>query len=108
MSADLERTERQRNAMVSDVSHELRTPLSTIRGYLEATQDGVKQLDEALISSLHEEALQLQHIVDDLQDLALAEAGRLRLNPRGWSISATCSPGSLKPIGARPPRRESA
>ncbi|MEV0053305.1 ATP-binding protein [Saccharopolyspora shandongensis] len=87
MSADLERTERQRNAMVSDVSHELRTPLSTIRGYLEATQDGVKQLDEALISSLHEEALQLQHIVDDLQDLALAEAGRLRLNPRVVDLS---------------------
>ncbi|GAA3090561.1 hypothetical protein GCM10020001_002090 [Nonomuraea salmonea] len=32
-----------------------------------------------MISSLLEEALLLQHIIDDLQDLAMAEAGELRL-----------------------------
>ncbi|MER6509566.1 ATP-binding protein [Nonomuraea sp. NPDC001636] len=80
MSEHLQRMEVQRRAMVSDVSHELRTPLSNLRGWLEAAQDGVAELDPALIASLVEELLLLQHIVDDLQDLALADAGKLRLH----------------------------
>ncbi|MER6581418.1 ATP-binding protein [Nonomuraea sp. NPDC001023] len=80
MSEHLQRMEEQRKAMVSDVSHELRTPLSNLRGWLEAAQDGVAELDPALIASLVEELLLLQHIVDDLQDLALADAGKLRLH----------------------------
>ncbi|MFI5801979.1 sensor histidine kinase [Streptomyces sp. NPDC051561] len=80
MSAHRSRLEVQRKALVSDVAHELRTPLSNIRGWLEAVQDKVAEPDPALIASLHEEAVQLQHIVDDLQDLAQAEAGALRLH----------------------------
>ncbi|MFE6974967.1 ATP-binding protein [Streptomyces sp. NPDC057682] len=81
MSAHRSRLEAQRKAMVSDVAHELRTPLSNIRGWLEAAQDGVADPDPAFIASLHEEAVQLQHIIDDLQDLAQADAGALRLHP---------------------------
>ncbi|MEU2671122.1 HAMP domain-containing sensor histidine kinase [Streptomyces sp. NPDC007164] len=75
------RLETQRKDMVSDVAHELRTPLSNIRGWLEAAQDGLAEPDPAFIGSLHTEALQLQHIIDDLQDLAAADAGALRLHP---------------------------
>ncbi|MFJ4768135.1 ATP-binding protein [Streptomyces uncialis] len=81
MAAHRTRLEEQRKVMVSDVAHELRTPLSTIRGWLEGAQDGVAELDKELVSSLLEEAVQLQHIIDDLQDLAEADAGALRLNP---------------------------
>jgi two-component system, OmpR family, sensor histidine kinase BaeS len=87
MSEHLDRMERQRKAMVSDVSHELRTPLSNIRGWLEAAQDGVAELDPALTASLVEEAMLLQHIVDDLQQLALADAGRLRLRPEPVDVA---------------------
>ncbi|WP_460073322.1 sensor histidine kinase [Streptomyces sp. YKOK-I1] len=76
-----ERVEHQRKAMVSDVAHELRTPLSTMRGWLEAAQDGLAVSDAAFVASLLEEALLLQHIVDDLQHLAQADAGRFRLHP---------------------------
>ncbi|MGJ6963115.1 sensor histidine kinase [Streptosporangium sp. G11] len=79
MSERRERLEELRRAMVSDIAHELRTPLSNIRGWLEATEDGVVALDRELASSLLEEALLLQHIIDDLQDLAVADAGELRL-----------------------------
>jgi two-component system sensor histidine kinase BaeS len=75
------RNEEQRRAMVSDVAHELRTPLSNIRGWLEAVEDGVTEPDRAFVASMMEEALLLQHIVDDLQDLAMADAGKLRLHP---------------------------
>ncbi|MDP9864790.1 MULTISPECIES: sensor histidine kinase [Streptosporangium] len=87
MSEHLERMEAQRKAMVSDVSHELRTPLSNLRGWMEAAQDGVAELDPALIDSLVEEIMQLQHIVDDLQELALADAGRLRLHPEPVNVA---------------------
>lgn len=81
MSAHRARLEEQRKAMVSDVAHELRTPLSNIRGWLEAAQDGLADPDPAFVASLLEEAVQLQHIIDDLQDLAAADAGVLRLHP---------------------------
>ncbi|WP_407699002.1 sensor histidine kinase [Streptomyces katsurahamanus] len=81
MAAHRARLETQRRAMVSDVAHELRTPLSNIRGWLEGAQDGVAEPDEAFVSSLLEEAVQLQHIIDDLQDLAESDAGALRLHP---------------------------
>ena len=75
------RTESLRRAMVSDIAHELRTPLSNIRGWLEAVEDGVTKPDQAFIASLSEEAALLQHIIDDLRDLATADAGNLRIHP---------------------------
>ncbi|MEU0878671.1 HAMP domain-containing sensor histidine kinase [Lentzea sp. NPDC005914] len=79
MATNRAQLEQARKAMVSDVAHELRTPLSNIRGWLEAAEDGVSDLDPALVALLLKEALVLQHVVDDLQDLAVADAGSLRL-----------------------------
>lgn len=67
--------------MVNDIAHELRTPLSNIRGWLDAAQDGLADPDSSLVASLQEEAGLLQHIIDDLQVLAAADAGSLRLSP---------------------------
>ncbi|MFD5029449.1 sensor histidine kinase [Streptomyces sp. NPDC058405] len=80
MATHRARLEEQRKVMVSDVAHELRTPLSNIRGWLEAAQDGLADPDPAFVSSLLEEAVQLQHIIDDLQDLGAADVGALRLH----------------------------
>ncbi|MGW6717458.1 sensor histidine kinase [Streptomyces sp. NPDC054995] len=86
MSAHRARLEEQRKAMVSDVAHELRTPLSNIRGWLEAAQDGLADPEPAFVASLLEEAVLLQHIIDDLQDLAAADAGVLRLHPESVEV----------------------
>ncbi|MET7575133.1 HAMP domain-containing sensor histidine kinase [Streptomyces sp. NPDC005492] len=75
-----ERMEAQRKAMVSDIAHELRSPLTNIRGWLEVTRDGFVEPDPALLGSLHEEAMVLQRVIDDLQDLAAADAGTLPLH----------------------------
>lgn len=75
-----ERMEEQRKAMVADIAHELRTPLTNIRGWLEVARDGIVDPDPELLASLHEEALVLQRVIDDLQDLAAAEAGTLVLH----------------------------
>jgi two-component system sensor histidine kinase BaeS len=74
--------EELRRAMVGDIAHEMRTPVTNIRGWLEAAEDGVVPLDQELMSSLLEEALLLQHVIDDLQDLSAADAGELRLHPQ--------------------------
>jgi signal transduction histidine kinase len=79
MADDLERNERLRRNMVADVAHELRTPLSNLRGYLEAISDGLVKPDETSIRSLSEEVSSLSRLVDDLQELSLADAGELRL-----------------------------
>jgi two-component system sensor histidine kinase BaeS len=81
MAVSMEENERQRQGMVSDIAHELRNPLTNVRGYLEGVQDGLVPLDDALIASLLEESTLLGRLVDDLQDLALADAGRLHLHP---------------------------
>jgi two-component system sensor histidine kinase BaeS len=80
MAESIQRHDHQRKAMVSDVAHELRTPLANIKGYLVASEDGVVPLDRALVGSLLEEAGLLERLIVDLQDLALADAGMLRLH----------------------------
>jgi len=79
MASDLEQAEQLRRNLVADVAHELRTPLSNIRGYLEAIRDRIMKPDAATIHSLDEEAMLLSRLVDDLQELTLAEAGELKL-----------------------------
>jgi signal transduction histidine kinase len=79
MAEGLKRLEQLRRNMVTDVAHELRTPLSNVRGYLEALQDGIVDPTPETIASVHEEAMLLNRLVDDLQELAMAEAGQLHL-----------------------------
>jgi len=79
MAADLERTEQLRRNLVADVAHELRTPLSNIQGHLEAIRDGLLPAEPATFDSIHEEVLLLARLVEDLQELTLAEAGQLTL-----------------------------
>jgi two-component system sensor histidine kinase BaeS len=81
LSERREQTEHQRKAMVSDVAHELRTPLTNIRSWLEAAQDGLAPVDPQLLTLLLDEAVLLQHVIDDLRDLAAADAGSLRVHP---------------------------
>lgn len=80
MADSLERSESVRRQMVSDVAHELRTPITNLRCRLEALQDGLASPDAAELRGLHDETLLLQRLVEDLQLLSLADAGRLTLH----------------------------
>ena len=79
MATNLEQAETLRRSLMADVAHELRTPLTIIQGNLQAILDGVYPLDQAQVASLYDESRLLTRLVDDLRDLALAEAGQLRL-----------------------------
>jgi two-component system, OmpR family, sensor histidine kinase BaeS len=79
MSADLSHGRELRRQMTADIAHELRTPLSVILGHAEALRDGVLPANAATFEVVHEEALRLNRLVDDLRTLSLAEAGELEL-----------------------------
>ena len=80
LEARTEMSERLRREMVADVAHELRAPLTNIRGELESLQDGIRPFNRERVDSLHAEILTLAALVDDLQDLALADAGQMTLD----------------------------
>jgi two-component system OmpR family sensor kinase len=82
MAEALERNERLRRHMIADIAHELRTPLTVIRGQLEALLDGVFPLTQEQLAPIYDEALLLSRLVADLRELALAEAGQLKIEPQ--------------------------
>jgi len=79
MVENLRRSERLRQMMTADIAHEIRTPVTIIQGTLEALLDGVYEPNDETIAPVYEETLHLGRLIDDLRDLALAEAGELRL-----------------------------
>ena len=88
MASALERMEQLRRNMVADVAHELRSPLSNIKGYLAAIRDGVKKPDADTIQLMNKETNALSDLVDNLQDLSLADSGALQLTLQPENISA--------------------
>lgn len=79
MSADLARANQARRQMTADIAHDLRNPLMVMMGYLEAMRDGVLEPTPKRLATLYDEAHHLQHLVNDLRTLSLADAGELTL-----------------------------
>jgi signal transduction histidine kinase len=88
MAAHLAEAETLRRNLVADVAHELRTPLTVIQGNLQAILDGIYPLDGEQIASLYDETRLLTRLVDDLRELALADAGQLRLERLPVNVTA--------------------
>ncbi len=79
MAVALEEQQRLRRRLMNDIAHELRTPLSVIQAQAEALIDGVFPPTPENIRPIHEQVLLLRRLVDDLRELALAEAGELKM-----------------------------
>ncbi len=79
MADEIQRAETLRRNLMADIAHELRTPLTVLQGNLSAMLDGVYPLERAEIATLYDETRLLRRLVDDLRELALAEAGQLHL-----------------------------
>ena len=74
----LRRLERVRQDFVANVSHELRTPLTIIGGFAEtlAEPDVPPDKRREFAELIRSNAVRMQHLVDDLLDLARIESGR--------------------------------
>lgn len=88
LAARLAELDRLRRRMVGDVAHELRSPVTNLRCILESIQDGLAPADAAAIAALHDDVMYLQHLIADLQDLTLAEAGKLSLAVSSVEVAA--------------------
>jgi signal transduction histidine kinase len=73
MSKKLDKLERIRKESTSDLAHELRTPLTTIKGYLEAIEDGKIKADQESIRELQEETARMTNLIEMLNDFADAQ-----------------------------------
>jgi two-component system sensor histidine kinase BaeS len=80
MSQQLCRAEDVRKNLTADVAHELRTPLSIIQCHMEMIQEAGRDIPPETLLPLQDEVIRLSKLVDDLHQLTLAEAGKLKLN----------------------------
>jgi two-component system OmpR family sensor kinase/two-component system sensor histidine kinase BaeS len=88
MADSLQQAEVQRRNLMADVAHELRTPLTVMQGNLRALLDGVYPLELKEVATIYDETRLLSRLVDDVRELALAEAGQLPLNTQAVDMSA--------------------
>lgn len=75
-------SERLRNSLLSALSHDLRTPLAVLRGLAEtlgASQPPLADAQAQLADTLRDESLRMQHMVENLLDMARLESGEVRL-----------------------------
>jgi signal transduction histidine kinase len=80
MTAELERQNTLRRRATSDIAHELRTPLTVLQIELESLEDGLIEPTTETILGLQREVAYLNHLVEELRVLALAESGDMVLN----------------------------
>lgn len=78
LSESLEHEEEIRKQTVADLAHELRTPVNGLLTRIEAAQDGVLEAPGNL-EAMHQEAVRLTRLLDDLARLADAEQPGLLL-----------------------------
>ncbi len=86
MAETLDQTERRRLELIGDVAHELRTPLATIRSSMEGLIDGVLPAEPETYAGIEREAMRLQRLVGDLEELSRAEAGQISLERQRVSL----------------------
>lgn len=79
MSADLASANQSRRQMTADIAHDLRSPLSVILGYTEALSDEKLKGSPEVFDVMYKEAGHLNHLIEDLRTLSLADAGDLPL-----------------------------
>ena len=91
MTETLERDRETRRRLLSDIVHELRSPLSVIQGTSQGFLDGVIPADPEHAAVIRDEAALLGKLITDLRDLALAEAGELRLERKPIDVAELVS-----------------
>ncbi len=75
--------EKRRKRLIASITHDLRTPLTSIKGYVEALQDGIVKDEETYnqyLETINQKADLLNHLIDDLSVFTKQELGEFTLN----------------------------
>ena len=108
MSRELARSESTRLQMTADIAHDLRNAAHCPAGIhgRSARRHGSGP-DGQLYETLFREVELLQHLVEDLRTLSLADAGELVLNRRSVDPKALLERAGPSPTSSRPRSGES-
>lgn len=106
----------QKDEFLSQISHELRTPMTSIRAFSEILRDSerLSNREKRKYSGIiHDEAVRLTRLLDDLLDLSVLENGQVSLNTQSAPLSAVLDSaldaalsGEDTPLDVRRSRRE--
>ncbi len=81
----------QKDGFLSQISHELRTPMTSIRSFSEILMQGENMSEgerQRYSQIIHDEAIRLTRLLDDLLDLSVLENGQVTLNERSEMLDA--------------------
>ena len=84
----LQREEALRKESVADLAHEMRTPVMGLLARIEAAQDRVFSDESANLAAMHDEALRLSRLLDDISSLADAQRPGLLLERGAVDLAA--------------------
>ncbi|MCP4428220.1 MAG: HAMP domain-containing protein, partial [Chloroflexi bacterium] len=87
MAAQLETAEALRQNLLADVAHELRHPVHILKGNLQAILDDIYPLNKEEIARLVDQTNHLTTMINDLHELAQAEARQLSLHKQEIDIA---------------------
>lgn len=90
LAETLEHEEEIRKQTVADLAHELRTPVNGLLARIEAAQDGILAGPDNL-DAMHDEALRLTRLLEDLARLADAERPGLLLEKHVLDLAQVAS-----------------
>ncbi len=86
LGEDLQRYRDTRQEFFANISHELRTPITYLEGYARIIKNQLYETEEEkdmYLEIIYQEALRLQHMVNELFELAKMEEGKISLT-LGW------------------------
>ena len=100
--SELERAYSRMRRFIADASHELRTPLAAVRGEVQVALKRPREGEEyrESLGVIHEEAVHMSRIVEDLFTLARADAGERTLDRQPLYLDeiATDACRALRPL----------
>ncbi|PZQ95676.1 MAG: sodium:solute symporter [Cereibacter sphaeroides] len=97
----------QKDAFLSQISHELRTPMTSIRAFSEILMEGdlPPEMARKHAGIIHDEAIRLTRLLDDLLDLSVMESGTMQLDLGLARLSDMIDRALVAAAHVRPERR---
>jgi len=77
----------KKNQLLSDVSHELATPISVLKLQVESLKDDLEEDVQASYDALDNKIIDIEHLINDIHQLAQSDLGTLQLNITPFEIN---------------------
>lgn len=106
-NAKLTEISEQKDAFLSQISHELRTPMTSIRAFSEIMMDGdlPPEMQLKYAGIIHDEAIRLTRLLDDLLDLSVLENRKVQLTMKVANLHDLIGRAVASASNTRPERR---